>query len=403
MNIFKITEFDGQPSSGYVDFYWNNDCPCISLIHSSEAIQLHHENNGTKYGEMIKKQHSVKGEVNQKETFLIDNLTFNGGISGDASGIKVQAVGNLKIISGITEHYGLEISDLGDVFDYYDPKYAGKNINYAFNCISFQIQSIDFNLFIRDGKTYIIKLSTGSITQDEVNAIGTVFSVFFGFLFEIKESVGFDKDVNVVSREQLCNPNLSSKKKRTFSKRKNICAEFALNQAFDGFIEKNSTFDIVRATSIFYNAMESGLAMRFAQYAISFDVITNAFSKGCQSVQHYFPEKDYKKVKTEIYNMLEKNFPDVVDMNKDAIKGKIAALNNKSMADKTELLEKKFFIEFTDEEKDILKKRNPAVHSGFISKTNDLANDLDKVVKLEKILVKIFAHSIGIREYMNLD
>ena len=294
---FKITEFDNQPSSGYVNFYWDNDCPCISLINSREAIQLFYENNDTKYGELIKKQHTVKGVVNQKETFLINNLTFNGGMSGDVGGIKIRAVGNIKIISGKTEYYGLEIFDLGDVFDYYNPKYAGKNINYAFNCISFQIQSIDFDLFIRDEKTYIIKLSADPITQDEVNTIGTVFSVFFGFLFEIKECVGFDENINVVSREQLCNPNLSKKKKKTFSKRKNICAEFALNQAFNGFMEKKSTFDIVRATSIFYNAMESGLAMRFAQYAISFDVITNAFSKVARACSIISLKKTIKKQK----------------------------------------------------------------------------------------------------------
>lgn len=73
------------------------------------------------------------------------------------------------------------------------------------------------------------------------------------------------------------------------------------------------------------------------------------------------------------------------------------------MTDKLGILENTLGVSFSNAEKNTLKKRNPAVHSGFITKTDDFEKDLGEVVSLERIMVKLFSHILNISEYICLE
>lgn len=399
--ILKVSEFDGLPSDGEVVFSWNDESPCARLVNVDQAIKFIHENMDIKYGGVIKRKHSIKGFSDEGTKFEINDFVFTGGMSANEEGLSLSGIGYLELINSSINFYGIEIPELWfDAFSRYKDEYKGEKVTYLFNCTSFSINGISYDLFHRDGQTFIVKLDGTQISDNESNAIGTVFSIVFGTLFKVNSIVGLDEKMSVVYRKDLCDLNKSIPSRHTFAQKKRTDASEILAIAFNEFELKNEKFDIVRASSIFYHAMNLPLVMRFAQMSIAFDTIAGTVARYEGTNQVYFSQEAFSDVEKDLFRIIEKKFPDIVEANIDAIKGKIHALNCKSMADKLGILENTLGVSFSDAEKNTLKKRNPAVHSGFITKTDDFEKDLGEVVSLERIMVKLFSHILNVSEYI---
>jgi len=408
---FTMIKFDGIDLFGNCEFYWEDNTPVIRISNCIELYEKSDEAQQIPANRTVPDQfrHKIDGITDEGTPIQVKDFFFNRGAGFDRESMYVLGCGHVYVGDNTNiDRYGFEISGINDsIYDQNDMQYDGSAV---FNFSSIETNDSEYAIVKKNKKSYLISLKSQSETDfdSDIQNVLPLLSFMNGGLVSLIKKIGLDSSgFSIKYCVEMINPE--SEKSSRFNtvnffpfpdpKRQCRFSEFT-KVMFKKYIEVQKRYDLDRAIYLLLISGNSTIEMRFAQLCIAFEVMSNSYAKysGVED-EKYFPSEQFRMIEDDIFNIVKAKFetmftPDITQ----AMKGKIGALNNKSMNDKVDLLSGSLSIQISKDEMKVLKKRNSSVHWGYINapwKNKGLNADIQDVIILRNLLVRMIIKAVG--------
>lgn len=408
---FTMIKFDGIDLFGNCEFNWKDNTPVIRISNCLDLYEKSDEAPQIPANRTVPDQfkHVIYGITDEGTPIQVEDFFFNGGAGFDSTSMYVFGCGHVYVGDNTNiDRYGFEIAGINDsIYDQHNMQYDSSAV---FNFSTIETNNCEYAIVKKDKKSYLISLKNQSEVDfdSDIKNVLPLLSFMNGGLVSLIRKIGLDSSgFSIKYYVELINP--ASETSCRFNTvnffpfpdptRQCRFSDFT-KLMFKRYIEVQERYDLDRAIYLLLISGNSTIEMRFAQLCIAFEVMSNSFAKhsGVED-EKYFPSEQFKTIEEDIFNIVKTKFeasftPEITQ----AMKGKIGALNNKSMNDKVDLLSESLSIRLTKDEMKVLKKRNSSVHWGYINapwKNKGVNADIQDVIILRNLLVRMIIKAVG--------